>query len=283
MILGRLLLRLEAESSASLPFFHGRLLHGALFALISASDPEFAAHIHDEMNIKPFTVSMLTAPGSRQVRAVRNAHGRGQGKGQERERFVIERGKVYDWRISVLSEAVARVLLSLAPGTRVAIGDAELVLTELVTDGAGLGLVSAEDMLAAVFSQQRIERLRFLFTSPVAFRVGTHDYPLPTPELVFGSLADKWRALGMPGIIERDHVTEIARAVVPVDWHGGTERVYLSRDRGVLGFSGNFVYDLADLALEERQILLLLAQLAQFTGVGRLTAQGLGEVEISWR
>lgn len=283
MILGRIVLRLEAESSASLPFFHGRLLHGALFALISASDPELAAYIHDDMNIKPFTVSMLTATGTRRARAGRNAGARGKVKGQERERFVVARGAVYDWQISVLSEAVARVLLALAPSTRVAIGDAELVVTEIVTDGAGLGLVSAEDMMAAVFSAPRIERIRFLFISPVAFRVGTHDYPLPTPELVFGSLADRWRALGLPAVIERERVVEIAREVVPVEWHGGSSRVYLSRDRGVLGFSGSFAYALADLTLEERQILLLLAQLARFTGVGRLTAQGLGEVEISWR
>lgn len=280
MILGRILLRLEAESSASLPLYHGRLLHGALFAIISERAPELAAHIHDEMNIKPFTVSMLTAAGTRR-HAQRNERGRSRRNEQEREQFAIERGKVYDWSIGVLSEDVVRVLLALPPGTRVAIGRAELVLRELLMDGPGI--FTAEDMLAAVFSATRIERLRFLFTSPVAFRVGTRDYPLPTPELVFGSLADRWQALGMPAVIERERVVELARAVVPVEWHGGTERVYLSHDRGVLGFSGNFAYDVTALDLEERQILLLLAQLAQFAGVGRLTAQGLGSVELTWR
>lgn len=293
MILGSIMLRLEAETPASLPLYHGRLLHGALFALIRERATELAAHIHDKMNIKPFTVSMLECATGAQTMPALPRGGRLSGRGkrghgarrEERleERFTIACGERYCWRIGVLSEEVARVLLELPPGTRVAIGDAKLVLREIITDGAGLGLVSAEDMMAAVFGCERIERLRFLFTSPVAFRVGTRDYPLPTPELVFGSLADKWRALGLPAVIERGQVVELAREVVPLEWHGGTERVYLSRDRGVLAFSGSFAYDVTALGIEERQILLLLAQLAQFAGVGRLTAQGLGEVRLSWR
>ena len=51
----------------------------------------------------------------------------------------------------------------------------------------------------------------------------------------------------------------------------------------MLAFSGRFSYDVTALNEEEQHALLLLAQFANFSGVGRLTGQGFGETRAMYR
>jgi len=47
-------------------------------------------------------------------------------------------------------------------------------------------------------------------------------------------------------------------------------------------FTGKFTYNLEKLTPNEQRLFLLLAQFAVFSGVGRLTGQGLGRVQIQY-
>ena len=109
------------------------------------------------------------------------------------------------------------------------------------------------------------------------------NYPFPLAEFVFGSLADKWNQAGMPAAIDRAAVREAAQGVRLLEWQGESRKVYFSSDRGMLAFQGTFTYELKVLPVEMQQIFLLLAQFAEFSGVGRLTAQGFGAARVNFK
>ncbi|MGN0954372.1 CRISPR system precrRNA processing endoribonuclease RAMP protein Cas6, partial [Dialister sp.] len=107
------------------------------------------------------------------------------------------------------------------------------------------------------------------------------DYAFPDPALLWGSLADKWIRAGYPmDMIDKGDIKTAAAHVWLASWNGRSRKIYFGRDRGVLAFTGTFTYDLSGLSLDWRQMLLLLAQFATFSGIGRLCGQGLGEVEV---
>ena len=265
--------RLRAERGARVPAFHGRLLHGTVFSLLADYDARLSAWIHDRMNLKPFALSLLEPvqekPDSKQRRG--------------KNWFFIEQGREYLWRLSALREEVLQALLAVRPGTVLAVGEAELCVEEVIDDGRfRTGYARPEEILGGAFSVGSVQEIAFSFRSPTTFRNFDRDYAFPLPELVFGSLADKWTGAEMPGDIERDRIARLASALAPVCWSGRSQKVFLGRKRGLLAFTGKFAYDTSILSHEEQSILLALAQFAEFSGIGRLTAQGLGQTEMEF-
>lgn len=271
-MIGSIVFRLQAHNDAQLPKFHGRLMHGLLFHLLQTYSPELATIIHDEMETKPFTVSLLFQNEQRKLS--KRIH----------ENFRVRWGDLYYWRVTALHSALLQALLSLPMDKSVQVGDAVFDLQEIITDGRlHTGIVDEQDLVAGALSVNRVQQLDMRFTSPVSFRYFDKDYPFPVPALVFSSLADKWTKLEMPAQIDRNLIREVANNVVPREWNGGTHKVYFAHDRGMLAFTGRFCYDLTMLTAEQQQIFLLLAQFAEFAGVGRLTAQGFGQTRMTWK
>ena len=58
-MLGAIVYILQAEEDGWLPEFTGRIMHGAMFQILKEKSQELAEFIHNDMNIKPFTVSEL--------------------------------------------------------------------------------------------------------------------------------------------------------------------------------------------------------------------------------
>ena len=109
------------------------------------------------------------------------------------------------------------------------------------------------------------------------------DYPIPTPSLVFTSLARKWQELTMPLEIMLPELEESLRYVYIRSWQGNSKSVYLTPQRGINSFTGTFVYDISHLNMENRRLLLLLAQFGVFVGCGRLPTQGMGRIKITYK
>ncbi len=267
-MIGAVCYRLRAENDACLPAFHGRLLHGVMFALIQDMSPGLASFIHENMNSKPFTVSLLAE----------KKQDRSSGK------LVVHRGSLWDWRVTATCEEMLTVLLSVPLATRMQVGKAVFSLQKILADGSvpGTGIVDEKELMAGAFNIPKIQKITFQFDSPVSFRNYDRDYPFPLPEFVFGSLADKWQQAGMPAAIDRKMIKETASCLRLLEWCGSSRRVYFARDRGMLAFSGTFSYDVGILPQEQQQIFLMLAQIAAFSGTGRLTAQGFGQTKVLW-
>ena len=268
-MIGAVVYLLRAESSASLLAFHGRLMHGAAFSILEKCSEELSAAVHDTMNSKPFTVSLLKRVTERKE------------KGHS---FTVKKGELFWWRVTAAHEALLRAFLEVTKGMKVAVGRAQMTVEDVIADGSKeSGVASETDMIAWALSQERVKSVTFRFISPVSFRNYNRDYPFPLAEFVFGSLADKWNQAGMPAAIDRAAVREAAQGVRLLEWQGESRKVYISSDRGMLAFQGTFTYELKVLPVEMQQIFLLLAQFAEFSGVGHLTAQGFGAARVNFK
>ena len=122
-MIGVVVYRLRAENSARLPLFHGRLLHGAIFSLLREYSEVLTDFIHNEMNSKPFTVSLLTTDRERDTRA---------------KDFLVEKGGGYYLRLTALHDHVLEALLLAFTGRF------SYLLTELETGAQTLLLMLAQ-------------------------------------------------------------------------------------------------------------------------------------------
>lgn len=271
-MIGVVVYKLRALRTGSLPAFHGRQLHGALFKLIQSYSPDMSSYIHDKMNIKPFAISLLEK-GDLSANPFRE------------KQMMINENECFYWRVSGLDDDILRAELSLPRGTILHINSMEFLLEDVYADGShNSGVVDEEALLTSIFSQTSVREVTFHFPTLVTFRRDKVDYPVADPMLIFGSLVDKWLQAGMPGEVDRQMIRNLAQQfLVPKDWSGRTFRVSLGFKRGVIGFQGYFTFDISELHEEARKVFMLLAQFSEFAGVGRLTAQGLGQSRIKWK
>ncbi len=270
-MIGAAVYRLKAEGYGYLPEMHGRLLHAAFFAALRKLSPDLSAYVHDKMNVKPFTVSLLHPEGPVQ-------------KGEAG--WSVRKGMRFFWRATGLNESMVYALAALTEGTRLMAGRIPFVVEQATLnpdDHREAGVADENDLINQCLSVPSIQEITFHFRSPVSFRSGKHDFPWPLASYVFGSLADKWTQAGMPGVFDKREIHAEAEAIHPLAWRGASQIIYPADERGMLVFTGTFSYSLNMLEEERRRAFLILAQFSTFSGVGRLTGQGLGESRITYR
>ncbi|WP_414565139.1 MULTISPECIES: CRISPR system precrRNA processing endoribonuclease RAMP protein Cas6 [unclassified Anabaena] len=124
--------------------------------------------------------------------------------------------------------------------------------------------------LAQLPTQNTIE-LKFL--SPTSFKQAGKVQPFPLPELVFGSLWRRWNAFAPPELkfpaVEWDaQVSAFELKTYALKLEAGAE----------IGAEGWVKYRFLD--SEQARIATVLAHFANFAGVGRKTAMGMGQVII---
>ena len=270
-MLGAAVYRLLAKNTARIPLVHGRLMHAAFFSLLKEISPDFSADIHDTHRQKAFTVSELfDFPKT----------------SRHDSSLLIPAGTSLFWRITAWSDSLAQILYAIPPGKMLHIGPLKAVIEKCLLSSEEhpeAGFLAEEDLIAACLSVSGIQEITFSFRSPVSFRCFDQDFPWPLPEYIFGSLMDKWSLTNTPLPIDRKTLRPIAQSLPPRRWHGQSRTIYLKNDRGTLAFEGEFSYGTAHLPVEEQQLLLLLAQFSTFSGVGRLTGQGLGQTRTAYR
>ena len=267
-MIGAVVYRLRAESAARVPLFHGRWLHGLFFKIMEEYSAELSAYVHEALQIKPFTVSLLKWRQGEEAGGYRT----------------VRKGETMGWRVTALREDVLQAALHVRVGDVLQAGFLPLRVEEVKADGThDSGVIDELELVGAALQAGRVAEIRLRFLSPVAFRRDDKDYPTPDPVFVFSSLADKWQQAAMPVEMDRAWIREAAAKALLSEWHGGSRRVYFGGDRGTLAFSGRFSYDVTALSEEEQHALLLLAQFATFAGVGRLTGQGFGETRVAYR
>lgn len=270
-MIGAVVYELRAVNGGRVPVAHGRLLHAALFALLRSYSPALAERVHNEMNLKPFTVAELELP--RGCQKIGNS-------------WQLKIGDIVYWRVTALEEAILAALISAPPGESLQVGQLTLLLDRVIADSeerSDAGVLDLQALLGACLAEPAVKSITFHFRSPVSFRSYDKDFPFPLPDLIFSSLADKWNQCATAPKIDKGDVQRMAAALLPLEWQGATRRVNFGRERSVLAFEGTFSFAMRGLAREEQRILLLLAQFAVFSGVGRLTAQGLGQTRITYR
>ncbi len=268
MKLAAFVLYVKAKSNGRLPQFCGRLLHAALLSRLQQDNPQLSALLHDAEN-KSFSASVINA------RTV-----------IQKGFYLVEADTAAYWRFCIMGDYVDELLAFLQPGISFRLGNIEFVLQKVVADQkihSLSGITSTEFIEAACEKLPALKRVTISFSTPTTFRSFDQDYPLPRADLVFGSLADRWNRVSGQEHFNVELVKKIAADnLVPERWLGQTRYIKLSAKLGVNCFVGSFSYKLSLLPQEYQAIFIMLAEFARFSGVGRLTAQGFGQVEISY-
>jgi CRISPR-associated endoribonuclease Cas6 len=137
------------------------------------------------------------------------------------------------------------------------------------------------------------EQITLCFVSPTLFKSNGLSSPLPLPHLVFGSLVNRWREYAPVPL--PPEITDFAQHCIGINCHliqtSNIKLRYLET-----GFTGEVTFalgvhnsklekdnpELAAILKREKQnfcrIIAMLSDYAFYSGVGKMTAQGMGMV-----
>lgn len=235
-------------------------LHGLVFAALECQDPVLSAQIHAAA-VKPFRV--------------------GAAQWQEQDN---EGGAVVRFLLGVLADDLTDVLLeTFAPGS--VHGDEDATLW-----GEVLSLeVLARETYEALYTRHagntsgRTIHLRLL--TPTTFQTTGLDLPFPVPKTVFYGLQRRWEAFSALRFGE-DLNGWVGRAVRVQDFQLRPRSVHFKgmREAALSACVGEVQFTLARPGDIEPAFVRLLADYANFAGIGYKTTYGLGHVEAwGWR
>jgi len=186
-------------------------------------------------------------------------------------------------RMTLLDDALFKPFISYfaeAHQTRlpeVRLGDSHFIVREILnTPGSHpwAGYCSVEELQKKVDAPPQ-EKFLFELHTPTSFRLSKGFATMPTPKLVFGSLAGAWRTITGENNVEA--VEKYAEQnFVMGNYKLHTERSILHNNSQV-GSVGRFEFIRTDATDHPiARSLNLLAELAFFAGLGRKTPQGMG-------
>jgi len=249
------------------PAWWGRAAHALLLDVLGRADAGLAGRLHDDDGPKPFTVSSLL--------------GRFPGRSLDpQESYVL--------RLTALERRVAGILLEaaaaggpLAPGARLKLDHRPLRVEAATWDGAvqPWAGAAAYDAFAAshlAAAEPPDRQVTLQFTSPTAFRTQGRHMPLPLPDLVFGSLAERWNAFAP--VAFPVEVRRYAAECLAISRFDLSSRATPGKEGGLrVGGVGQITYATLNYDRYWMSLLHALAAFALFSGVGVSTALGMGQ------
>jgi CRISPR-associated endoribonuclease Cas6 len=256
--------------------------------LIQKQDPSLAAMLHAPKNSKPFTTAILrtlATDGLRGPERKRLAHRSQASHGDHGE--VKMRLTLLD---DVLYPLISQFFLQHIGGIpTLHLGHSALVISKVsVTSESGepwAGFASFETLLAQ--SSETETSWRMCFATPIAFKSGDADLPLPIPRLCFQSWLNSWdehapRPFFSDRAERKRFLDDVVDGQVSVDFaqlRTNEQRFYFdghrTRERGFTGVC-RFTVKPAKTSSQHRRILGILARYSFYAGTGRKTTMGMG-------
>ncbi|HHW54863.1 MAG: CRISPR-associated endoribonuclease Cas6 [bacterium] len=232
----------------------GLELHALFFSFLREVEEEAARELHGAKD-KPFALGPLEGAGERRGGS-----------------FYLQAGEKYGFTVTSLTGAMYRLLEEVAalwPGREVQLGTGALACVDA-------GTTRAEDLnyrdLVARARPATTVTLEFL--TPTSFRQRGTQILFPLPEYVFGSLRQRWNAHGpirLPEDLDLSLI-QVAR------YRARTQLVPFNRYK-IVGFTGTCTYQVPKKVPDfVPWLLAVLADYAEFAGVGYKTTMGMGVV-----
>jgi CRISPR-associated endoribonuclease Cas6 len=269
-MLTSLILKLQSPRPGELPASLGRAGQGLLLSLIEERDQGLAERLHEGDGPRPYTASNLVM-GKR-------------AKGS----LTLQAGSEGWLRFTGLSEPVSACWQALAaqPPATVELHGHTLTVTGATLDPAvhpWANRISYQELAAPFLlgGQERPpDRVTLDFAGPTTFKSAGRYLPLPLPELVFGSLLDRWQAFAP--IALHPEVRRFAAEAVALGRYRLRTRGLPAKQGGMqIGFVGRATFVALNRDRYWLNLLHLLAAFAFYSGVGYQTSAGLGQVAVS--
>ena len=252
---------------AWLPPALGRATHAIFLDWVRAVAPAEAAALHTTEPLKPFTTGLLE-----------------EGVRADVAGTPWRSDRLYHLRFTSFSpelSALLRERVLPAPPERVRVEQGEGVVEAVytaATEHPWAGETSYDDLvrehLLAVRPAPR--RLVLGFDAPTTFRVAGRHVPLPLPELVYGSLLERWNAWA-PVRLEESVRARAARTLA-IAYHRLQSRHVRFADSQQVGFMGQCAYAVVENDSDLLRQLGVLTAFAFWSGVGHRTTMGLGRL-----
>lgn len=254
MNLHTLVIELGAASEKPIPATLNRAIHAQFMEWLSLGNPNTAKSVHNSQE-SPFSLSGLIG--------YRRQHGTRLG-----DNFII--------RISLLDGNLIHPLLQgieLSQNQSLYLGNFPFVIRGVSNFPGSHPLVNISDYCTLANITDFDYNVLLNFVSPTSFKQHQNIQPFPLPELVFNSLLRRW-----------NHFAPLDLHFPEVQWQGlvsafDLKTHALKMEAGAeIGSVGWVKYRFLD--PEQARIANILSHFAVFSGVGRKTTMGMGQVRI---
>jgi len=299
-------LKLRPLQRGTLMAFTGELVHAAWLDWLRSAAPDVASWLHEGNKRRLFTCSSLQfpfpAPKMREAER-NNVHLPLDPEKTCTIRITLLLGELFPLFHKALMDFSLTSTLGARKPPFMQIGKQSFLLEEVIAgadDATGwTGFTSFKDLAEQAKARQlgKMEPLKLEFASLTTFsrgslrqkEYGNYYARLPFPHHIFPGLARRWEELAPPdlaGIVQRERIEQYAldEGVIIADYDLKPHQVKFTTHTQ-LGFIGTCKYVLRgpdelitnEAPLTVRQQIMLLANLAFYSGVGYKTAMGMGQ------
>lgn len=308
------LLKLRPLQEGTLMAFCGGQVHGAFLHWLQSAAPAVSAWLHDGNKRRLFTCSSLQWPLPRQ-RMLDAERGNVHMPLDPQKLYTLRITLLIGDLFPLFHKALMDFNLQSSGVTKppfMRIGKQLFLLEEVILDhtmtssnddaASWTGFIALNTLVerAKTLRMGKTEPLTLEFDSLTTFHrsstkegeYGTFSGLLPLPHYIFPSLARRWEDVAPPElahVVQRERIEEyvLHDGVIIVDYALKPHHVTFSTHRQP-GFVGTCTYHLRgpdepttpEAPLTVRQQLLLLAQLAFYTGISYKTSMGLGRARV---
>jgi CRISPR-associated endoribonuclease Cas6 len=250
-----LVVELGATKQGKPPLTLGRAIHACVLNWLSNVDLELANQIH-QAQISPLCLSGLI--------------------GNRRQPYSLEGDKFF-LRISILKQDLIQPLLKgieQQENQLLNLGDFPFIIRQIYNIPDSHRLTKITDFYSLTVYSPTLSEIELKFLSPTSFKQKQGIQSFPLPDLVFSSLLKKWNffapeELRFPEVEWKGLVSAFDLKTHALKLEGGPE----------IGCQGWVKYCFKD--SEQARIASILANFAFFSGVGRKTTMGMGQVQLS--
>ncbi len=263
-----LMCTLRPAAAATVPANLSRATHAAVLHLIGAADADLATRIHNDDGPKPLTVSNVL------------------GMPRTGTHVAVSPTQTYGLRVTTLTaplEQFAQTWVHAPPAAPLDLDGTAWHIAAVTADPAADGWAGSTtyDAIAraAMHADPLPTRWTFEFAAPLTFRQSGKNQPFPLPELVFGSLLDRWNAFAPVAL--PDEVRRFAAEVVAVSrYELRSVREPAKHGAFQVGALGWCSYSVLRRDRHWLTCLEMLAQYAFYSGIGAATTRGYGRARL---
>lgn len=247
-------IKLVASKSGSLPANLNRAAHAQVMTWISQTDAELGDYIHNTQDA-PLSVSDLIG---------------------DRDSKQAKAGDVFILRIGILQGDLLTPLLQgieKNESQKVEIAQLPFSIKGVYAMPGSHPFVGTAQYSALAKMPRTDQEIVLDFLSPTSFKQEQYIQPFPLPHNVFGSLLKRWNTFAPEDF-----------AFPKIEWKGlvaayeSKSKVIQMKGGPQIGSVGWVRYQFPN--VEQAHVANVLAHFAYFAGVGRKTAQGMGQTRL---
>lgn len=249
-----IIIKLVASKPGALPANLNRAAHAQVITWITQADPELGDYIHSTQDT-PLSISDLIGD-----------HKLGQTKAGDE--FLLRVGILQGDLLAPLLKGIEQ-----NEARKVDIANLPFSITGICAMPGSHPLVGTDQYSALAKMPRMNQEIVLDFLSPTSFKQEQYIQPFPLPHNVFGSLLKRWNTFA-----PKDY------AFPQIEWKGlvaayeSKSKVIKMKGGPQIGSVGWVRYQFPN--VEQAHIANVLAHFAYFAGVGRKTAQGMGQTHL---